>query len=81
MHKNIYRMVGPRELRFDQMPEFIWIAKVDDPNSAKLAPADKFSEMIGSGIRLSSVTVGITEDPTVNSLAVGHGSTTNIVVL
>lgn len=66
--KNISGAAGPRELRFDQMPEFIWIADVNDPDTAKLVPADKFAEIIGPGVRLSSVTVEITKDPADNSL-------------
>jgi hypothetical protein len=66
--KKISEATGARELRFDQMPEFIWIPDVANPASAKLVPADKFSEIIGPGIQLSSVTIEITDDRADKSL-------------
>ncbi|WP_414463298.1 hypothetical protein [Hyphomicrobium sp. DY-1] len=66
--ENISREAGLRKLRLDQMPEFIWIPDVANPNSAELVPADKFSEIIGPGIQLSSVTVEITDAGSDNSL-------------
>lgn len=64
----ISQQIGSRQLRTDQMPEFIWIADPNDPASARLVPPDQFSEVIGPGIQLSSVSVEITNEGADNSL-------------
>lgn len=59
---------GPHVLRSDQMPQFIWFPDPKNPHSAQLAPADKFEQVIGPGVKLADVTVEITQDKPDNSL-------------
>lgn len=50
------------------MPQFIWFPDPTNPGSAQLAPADKFEQVIGHGVKLADVTVEITRDKPDNSL-------------
>ena len=66
--REIHNQSGRRQLKDNQLPEFIWLPNPSDPNSAQIVPPDSFGDIVGSDIRLGAVFVEVTEDRPDNSL-------------
>jgi hypothetical protein len=66
--REIRSKTGVRELKNDQLPQFIWIPHVADRASAVAVPPDKLSDMIGNGVRFVGAQAEITKDEPNDSL-------------
>lgn len=68
--KALLRVHGIEKLDADDLPEFVWLKDINDPNSAQIITPNKFSQVIGGGARLVSLSVETTDEkPTRHSLS------------
>tara|TARA_R110002110_G_scaffold324359_2_gene536440 strand:+ start:1596 stop:2321 length:726 start_codon:yes stop_codon:yes gene_type:complete len=64
------RVHGKANLVADELPQFVWLKDVNDPNSAQIVTPDQFSQVIGGNVHLNSVSVEMTDEkPTRHSLS------------
>lgn len=56
---------GKRDLKYNNLPRFIWLSDPKDPTTAKIVHGVDFSATIGPGVRFVSASVETTRDPLV----------------
>ena len=60
--RNIANQKGKRQLKDNQLPEFIWLPDPHNPKSAQIVPPSRFGDVIGQDVSLGAVFVEITRD-------------------
>ena len=58
------KIKGSVKLEQDELPQFIYLAKIDDPTTAQIVLPSQFSKIIGGEATLKSVTVEMTDEGT-----------------
>jgi hypothetical protein len=56
---------GKRQLRFDNLPHFLWFSNPQDPTSAKTLLVDDIPRVFGPTAYFAGASVEITSDPLV----------------
>jgi hypothetical protein len=64
-HAMLPTLRGKRQLRFDNLPHFLWFSNAQDPTSAKMLVVDDIPHLFGPTARFAGAFVEITNDPLV----------------
>lgn len=68
--KALLRVRGKTKLAADDLPQFVWLKNINDPNSAQIITPNQFPQVIGGNARLVSLSVETTDEkPTQHSLS------------